>query len=104
MKITTMCSSEGLKVKKVIGVVFGTSAQTRGIYGHLKAMAENLLGGRATAFTENMNKARFAAMEDITKNAEVMGANCIIRCEFEVLDVMNGYILVNATGTAVVIE
>jgi uncharacterized protein YbjQ (UPF0145 family) len=91
-------------IKEYKGVVFGTSGRTRGIYGHLKASVEQIVGGRATSYVEAMQKARNAAIDDITANAEMMGANAIIGCDFEVIDVMDGYILVNVYGTAIVIE
>jgi uncharacterized protein YbjQ (UPF0145 family) len=92
------------RVKEYKGLVFGTSGRTRGIAGHIRAQAEQLIGGKATAYVEAMSKARNMAIDDLTANAEAMGANAVIGCDFDITDVMDGYILISISGTAVVLE
>jgi uncharacterized protein YbjQ (UPF0145 family) len=71
----------GYRVKRVIAVVSGLTARTRGV------------GGKIVAGIESMKE-----------KARRMGANAIIGLDIETSDVLQGTMLISATGTAVVIE
>ena len=96
----------GYKIKKVFGIVTGLTPRTRGIFGKFIAGFESMVGGEVTAFTSEMEKARWEAIERVKARAIALGANAIIGLDVETSDLglQNGIVLFSATGTAVVIE
>jgi uncharacterized protein YbjQ (UPF0145 family) len=96
----------GYRVKKVLGLVTGLTPRTRGIFGKFVAGFESMVGGEVTAFTSELEKARWEAIERTKARAIALGANAIIGIDVETSDLglQNGVVLFSATGTAVVIE
>jgi uncharacterized protein YbjQ (UPF0145 family) len=104
--IVTTPTVAGYKIKKVLGVVTGLTPRTRGIFGKFIAGFESMIGGEVTAFTSEIEKARWEAIERAKARAAAMGANAIIGLDVETSDLglQNGIMLFSATGTAVLIE
>ncbi len=104
--IVTTPTIAGYKIKKVLGLVTGLTPRTRGIFGQFIAGFESMVGGEVTAFTSEVEKARWEAIERAKARAITLGANAIIGVDVETSDmgVQNGIMLFSATGTAVVIE
>jgi len=65
-----------------------------------------MVGGEVTAFTSEMEKARWEAIERAKSRAISIGANALIGLDVETSDLglQTGIVLFSATGTAVVIE
>lgn len=66
-----------------------------------------MIGGEVTAFTSEVEKARWEAIERAKARAIALGANAIVGLDVETSDMgqQNGAIMLfSATGTAVVIE
>jgi len=102
--IVTTPSLPGFRVKKVLGVVSGLTARTRGIGGKFVAGLQSLAGGEVSAFTMEMEKARVEALQRLKDNATRLGANAIVGVDVETTEIFQGTVLVSATGTAVVLE
>jgi len=104
--IVTTPTIAGYKIKKVIGIVTGLTPRTRGIFGQFVAGFESMVGGEVTAFTSEVEKARWEAIERAKSRAIALGANAIIGMDVETsgMGTQNGIMLFSATGTAVVIE
>ena len=94
----------GYRVTRVIAVVTGLTARTRGMGGKFVAGIQSMFGGEISAFTSEIEKARVEAMDRMKTQARRVGANAIIGLDIETSDVLQGTILISATGTAVVIE
>ncbi len=94
----------GYRVKKVLGVVTGLTPRTRGVLGRFIAGIETLVGGEVTAFTSEMEKARFEALDRLRMKAQEMGANAVTGVDIETTEVFQGVVLISATATAVVVE
>ncbi|MFQ5711961.1 MAG: YbjQ family protein [Candidatus Geothermarchaeales archaeon] len=94
----------GYRITKVLGVVTGLTARTRGMGGKFVAGIQSMLGGEVSAFTLELEKARAEAMVRLRRKAEELGANAIIGLDLETSDVFRGTVLISATGTAVVAE
>lgn len=94
----------GYRVTRVIAVVTGLTARTRGMGGKFVAGIQSMFGGEVSAFTSEIEKARVEAMDRMKAQARRVGANAIIGLDIETSDVLQGTILISATGTAVVIE
>lgn len=102
--LTTTPEIPGHKIKKVLGIVHGMSIRTRGFGGRLIAGLEALAGGRGEAYLTELRKAKDEALGDLVRHAQSIGANAVIGIDFETSEILEGFILVSVTGTAVVIE
>jgi len=94
----------GYRVKKVLGVVTGLTPRTRGVLGRFIAGLETLVGGEVTAFTSELEKARFEALDRLRARAQELGANAITGVDLETSEVFQGVVVISATGTAVIVE
>jgi len=74
--------------------------------GQFIAGWESMVGGEVTAFTSEVEKARWESIERAKTKAIALGANAIIGLDVETSNMgsQNGILLFSATGTAVVIE
>jgi len=104
MVIATTPTIPGYRVKKVLQIVFGCTVRTRGVGGQIMAGFQSMVGGEVTAFTSEIEKARIEAIERMKNVARERGANAIIGLDMETSNVLEGIVLISATGTAVIIE
>ena len=88
-------------VEEVLGVIYGSSTRTRGAGGRIISGFQAITGGKGTAYAEEIEKARKEAIEDLKKEARNLGANRVLAIDFETAEVLEGFILVTAYGTAV---
>lgn len=102
--IVTSQTIPGFRVKKVLGVVTGLTARTRGIGGKFIAGIESMIGGEVTAFTYEIEKARVEALDRMKIKARELEANAIIALDMETSNVFESTMLISATGTAVIVE
>ncbi len=94
----------GYRVVKVLGVVNGMSIRTRGMLGRFMAGIEAAFGGRSESYIVELKKARDEALQDLIREASRLGANAVVGIDFETSEILEGFIVVTATGTAVVVE
>jgi uncharacterized protein YbjQ (UPF0145 family) len=102
--IVTTPTVPGFRVIRIVGVVTGLTARTRGVGGQFVAGLQSLVGGEVSAFTSEIEKARTEAIQRIVVKAQSLGANAIIGLDMETSGILQGTVLISATGTAVVIE
>ena len=104
--IVTTPTIPGYKIKRVLGVVTGLTPRTRGLLGKFIAGIESMFGGEVTAFTSEVEKARWEAIDRAKSRAAALGANAIVGLDVETSDLglQSGIVLFSATGTAVVVE
>jgi uncharacterized protein YbjQ (UPF0145 family) len=101
--IVTTPTIPGYRVKKILGVVTGLTARTRGMGGKFVAGIQSMLGGEVSAFTSEIEKARVEAIQRMKEQAQQMGANAVMGVDIESSDLLS-VIVISATGTAVVAE
>ena len=101
--IVTTPSVSGYKIKKILGVVTGMTARTRGVGGKFVAGIQSMVGGEVSAFTYEIEKARVEAIQRLREQAQQMGANAVIGLDMESSDLLS-VIVISATGTAVIVE
>ncbi|MBI2184631.1 MAG: YbjQ family protein [Thaumarchaeota archaeon] len=102
--VVTTPQAPGYRVTKVLGIVHGMTARTRGIGGKILGGLQSLVGGEVKAFTEELEKAKDEALERLKANAQQLGANGVIGAEFETTEVFDTVVLLSAHGTAVILE
>ncbi|MGB9729107.1 MAG: YbjQ family protein [Thermoprotei archaeon] len=101
--VTTTPNVPGHRITKVLGIVCGITARTRGIGGKIISGIQSMLGGEVSAFTEEMIKARDEALKRAIDQAKSLGANAIIGLDFETSEVFESVVMVSVTGTAVIV-
>jgi uncharacterized protein YbjQ (UPF0145 family) len=101
--VVTTPTISGYRIKRILGVVTGLTARTRGVGGKFVAGIQSMVGGEVSAFTYEIEKARDEAIQRMKDQAQQMGANAVIGADFESADLLN-VIVISITGTAVIVE
>lgn len=104
MLLATTPSLPGYRVKRIVGVVHGMTARTRGVGGKFLASIQSMFGGEVSTFTREMEKAKQEALKRLIEEARRLGANAVIGVDFETTEVFQSVVLVSAHGTAVEVE
>jgi len=99
--LATMPLIPTYEVEEVLGVIYGSSTRTRGVGGRFISSLQAITGGKGTAYAEEIEKARKEALEDLKGEARKLGANGVLAIDFETAEVLEGFVLVTAYGTAV---
>jgi uncharacterized protein YbjQ (UPF0145 family) len=99
--LATMPMVPNREVEEVLGVIYGSSTRTRGMGGRFVSGIQAITGGKGTAYANEIEKARKEAIEDLKKEARNLGANGVLAIDFETAEILEGFILVTAYGTAV---
>ncbi|MHA1332256.1 MAG: heavy metal-binding domain-containing protein [Candidatus Hodarchaeales archaeon] len=68
------------------------------------ASLETAFGGEITAFVSECNKAREESLSRLIDHAVSLGANAILKVDFETSTVMQDTLIFSAYGTAVIIK
>ena len=107
MLVVTTPNIEGKVVAKYLGLVSGEAIMGADIFKDLFAGIRNIVGGRSQAYEKELQRAKHLAIEEMIRDAAVMGANAIIAVDldYETISMGNGNMLmVSASGTAVVCQ
>jgi uncharacterized protein YbjQ (UPF0145 family) len=103
--VVTTSTIPGYETTKALGTVHGITVRTRGVGGKIMAGIEGMFGGEVTSYSSEAEKARKESMERLIENAKSIGANAIVRTDFETSDILNGTATIfSAYGTAVIIK
>lgn len=104
MLVVTTNNVAGKEITKVIGMVRGSTIQSKHIGKDFMAGLKTIVGGEITEYTEMLENARQVALGRMIKDAENAGANAIVNVRFATSAVMQGAAELMVYGTAVVIE
>jgi uncharacterized protein YbjQ (UPF0145 family) len=100
-------TTEGIAHQRIVetkGQVFGVVVRSRGLGGNIMAGLRSLGGGEIKEYTALLEDARRHAIDRMVENATAMGANAIVRMQFDSAEIGNTMSEIVAYGTAVVIE
>jgi uncharacterized protein YbjQ (UPF0145 family) len=86
---------------ETLGLVEGSTVQSKHIGRDLAASFKTIVGGELKGYTEMMNEARKVATARMIEQAEAMGADAIIAVRYSSSAVMDGAAEIMAYGTAV---
>ena len=89
------------KELSMLGLVTGSTIQSRHIGKDIAQSFKTLVGGELKAYNEMMNSARSLATKRMVQSAEEMGADAIVNIRYASASVMQGAAEVMAYGTAV---
>ena len=101
MIIVTTDTIEGYAITQTLGQVFGLVVRSRGLGGNIMANLRALGGGEIIEYTEMLEDARRHALDRMVKNATAMGANAIVRMQFDSSELGQSMSEIVAYGTAV---
>jgi len=105
LMVVTISTIPGYEIVRALGTVHGMTVRTRGVGGKIMAGIEGMFGGEVTSYSSEAEKARKESMERLIANAKSVGADAIVRTDFETSDILNGTATIfSAYGTAVIIK
>ena len=86
---------------EMIGIVSGSTIQTKNVLRDITQGFKTLVGGELQAYNDMMNKARALATKRMVEEAEAKGADAVINIRYSSSAIMQGAAEVVAYGTAV---
>ncbi len=89
---------------KTLGLVQGSTIQSKNMFKDMGSGFKSMVGGELTAYTKMMEEAREQAISRMIARAEKLDADAIICVRFNSASVMQGAAEVMAYGTAVKLE
>ena len=89
------------KELEMLGLVKGTTIQSKNIGRDISQGFKTIVGGELKAYTEMMNDARALATQRMTDEATALGADAVVNIRYASSAVMQGAAEVIAYGTAV---
>ena len=106
MIITTTPDIQGKKIIEYKGIVFGEVISGMDFVKDFAAGLTNFFGGRSNSYEQELIQARYSAVQEMQKHAELMGANAVVGVDldYEVLGQGGNMVMVTASGTAVVTD
>ena len=89
------------KELEMLGLVRGSTIQSKHIGKGIAQSFKTLVGGELKAYNEMMNEARALATKRMVEDAEALGADAVVNIRYASAAVMQGAAEVIAYGTAV---
>lgn len=99
--VTTTETIPGREITQILGLVEGSTVQTRHIGSHILAGLTVLVGGEVKGYVKAVNAAREEARERMLAKARTLGADAIVSMRYSTTQIMNGGAEILAYGTAV---
>ena len=104
MLLTTTPTIPNKTIKKALGIARGSTVRARNVGQDIFAGLKNIIGGEISEYTKLQAQSREQAIQRMTKDAEMLGANAIINVRLTTSMVMQGCSEILAYGTAVIVE
>jgi uncharacterized protein YbjQ (UPF0145 family) len=106
MLVSTTHSIEGRRIVEYKGLVAGEAILGANLFRDLFASIRDIVGGRSGAYERVLKEARQTAVDEMTAEAESLGANAVIGVDidYETVGQNGSMLMVTAAGTAVKIE
>ncbi len=89
------------KEYEILGLVRGSTIQSKNLGKDIAQGFKTLVGGELKAYNEMMNEARALATKRMVEDAERQGADAVVAMRYVSASVMQGAAEVMAYGTAV---
>ncbi len=103
MLLTTTPNIDGRKIVTYHGLVTGEAILGANVFRDLFAGIRDIVGGRSAAYEKELRTAKDLAIQEMTDQAQAMGANAIvgIDLDYETVGQSASMLMVSASGTAV---
>ena len=89
------------KTLEMLGLVKGSTIQTKNIGRDITQSFKTLVGGELTSYNQMMNDARALATKRMVAEAEALGADAVVNIRYASSAIVQGAAEVIAYGTAV---
>lgn len=99
--LTTTETIPGKTTKEILGVVRGSTVQTRHIGKDIWASLKTIVGGELKGYTEMVTQARDEATKRMAQEAKKRGADAVVNVRYVTAELMPGAAEILAYGTAV---
>ena len=103
MIVVTTEEVTGHRIVEMKGQVFGLVVRSRGLGGNIVATLRSIGGGEIVEYTELLEDARRHAIDRMVRNA-TMGANAVVRMQYDSSEIGSTMSEIVAYGTAAVVE
>jgi len=104
MILTNIESVPGKRITEHFGLVSGSTIRAKHIGKDIMAGLKNIVGGELKGYTQLLQESREQAVERMTEQAGMLGANAIVNIRFSTSSVAAGAAELYAYGTAVRVE
>lgn len=104
MIVATTEEIAGHRIVETKGEVFGLVVRSRSLGGNIAAGLRSVVGGEIKEYTKMLEDTRNQAMGRMVEHATSMGANAIVRMQFDSSAIGETMSEVVAYGTGVVVE
>ena len=106
MIVTTTPTIEGYRIVDYRGIVVGEAILGANIFRDLFASVRDVVGGRSKAYEDVLSAGRQEALLEMQQRAAALGANAIVGVDldYEVVGKTGSMLMINVSGTAVVVE
>jgi len=104
MDLSTTNTIPTKEIETYMGLVKGSTVQTKNFARDIGAGLKTLVGGEIKAYTQMMTEARQIAIGRMVDEAKAMGANAVVGFRLESSTVMAGASELIAYGTAVIVK
>jgi len=106
MIVTTTNTVDGYQIRSYLGIVTGETILGANVFKDFMAGLSDIFGGRSKAYEATLAEARNAALQELMDRAMELGANAVIGVDldYETVGQNGSMLMVNASGTAVVLE
>jgi uncharacterized protein YbjQ (UPF0145 family) len=101
MLIVTTPDIVGRRIVETLGQAFGVVVRSRGLGGNIVAGLRSLVGGEIVEYTQMLEEARRHAVDRMTENAALMGADAVVVMRFDSSEIGDTMSEIVAYGTAV---
>lgn len=91
----------GREIAQVLGLVKGSTVQTRHIGSHIIAGLTSIVGGEVKGYVKAISTAREEATDRMIEEAVALGADAIVCMRYSTSQIMNAAAEILAYGTAV---
>jgi uncharacterized protein YbjQ (UPF0145 family) len=99
--LTTTENIAGREISETLGLVKGTTIQTRHVGSHILAGLMTIIGGEVRGYVKAVVAAREEATARMLKEAEAMDADAVVCLRYSTSQIMSGGAEILVYGTAV---
>jgi uncharacterized protein YbjQ (UPF0145 family) len=106
MLLATTSIIEGRRIVGYRGLVAGQAILGANVFRDIFASIRDIVGGRSTSYERVLSAARKTALDDMTGQAHVLGANAVIGIDidYQAIGESGSMLMVSVSRTAVTLE
>lgn len=106
MLVTTTNTVEGRTIREYRGLVAGEAVTGANVVRDIFAGLRDFFGGRSGSYEKVFRASREAALADMIRQAEALGANAVlgVDIDYESVGARGAMLMATACGTAVILD